>query len=73
MPGLAVPAGNLAFSVTIFCLCASACIGGLTARRALFGYELGGRSRWPTFASCISLWLLYISLSYLNIEGYISM
>ena len=63
MDGLIVPAGDLAFSVIIFAVAAVACLSVITARRIVFGAELGSRMRWPTFACLIGLWLLYVSLS----------
>merc|ERR1711941_194280 len=40
--GLLVPAGSLAFSVSVFSTCALICIGLLIVRRKLYGGELGG-------------------------------
>jgi len=66
LPGLAVPSGDLSFSVTVFVACSLCCLGTLSLRRVLFGAELGGKMRWPTFALYVSLWLLYIALSTLK-------
>ena len=67
LPGLAVPAGSLGFSVGVFTSCAIACIISLTLRRAAFGAELGGQLRWPTFAFFVGLWVLYIALSVMDV------
>lgn len=58
-----VPAGELSFSVTVFSCCAVACIGTLLARRALLGYELGGKYTLPASILFGMLWILYILLS----------
>ena len=69
--GHAVPAGDLAFSVTIFCLCAATCISILAWRRATYGAELGAGGRWPTFACFVSLWFLYVLMSSLRTYGHV--
>ena len=61
--GFAVPAGNLGFSVMVFCACATICLATLVARRALLGYELGMALRVPTAAFFVGLWFAYIGLS----------
>ena len=38
------PAGDLGYSVTVFCVCAVLCLGTLTLRRSVLGGELGGPS-----------------------------
>ncbi|XP_033630178.1 sodium/calcium exchanger 3-like [Asterias rubens] len=66
-----VPAGNLAFSVTVYTICALVCICVLMLRRnlAIFGKaELGGAFV-PKIISAvflISLWFLYVLLSTLQ-------
>ena len=42
--GFVVPAGDLGYSVTVFCVCAVLCLGTLTLRRSVLGGELGGPS-----------------------------
>jgi len=63
--GFAVPAGDLAFSVTVYSVCAVVTLATLFLRRACLGYELGG-SRSIAFATSlffVGLWLLYIGAS----------
>lgn len=60
--GLAVPAGDLGFSVSVFSVLAIACIVLLAIRRKVLGYELGGRYRWPTATVFVSLWCTYLAL-----------
>ena len=67
--GLAVPAGDLAFSVLVFFFTAVVTLGTLYYRRRQYGAELGGRGRWPTFALLIFLWLLYVTLSTMRAYG----
>ena len=67
--GLAVPAGDLAFSVLVFFFAAVVTLGTLYYRRRQYGAELGGRGRWPTFALLIFLWLLYVTLSTMRAYG----
>ena len=64
--GLAVPAGNLSFSVSLFCVCALTVLATLALRRRFFGYELGSKARKPTAALFGSLWVFYILLSSLK-------
>jgi len=61
----AVPAGGLAFSVTVFTCCAIACFVTLYLRRTYLGAELGGDPKMARFTGSflIFLWLLYIVLS----------
>ena len=65
--GLAVPAGDLGFSVVIFSVNALICVMVLAARRTVFGYELGGRLRWPTALFLVGQWLTYVTLSVLKV------
>mmetsp|Transcript_114707 Transcript_114707/g.319464 ORF Transcript_114707/g.319464 Transcript_114707/m.319464 type:complete len:858 (+) Transcript_114707:106-2679(+) len=60
-----VMAGSLSFSVIVFSCCACTCILLLYIRRLVFGGELGGpnAAKWVSSAACVSLWLVYISLS----------
>jgi len=63
-----VPAGSLGYSVSVFCGCAVITIATLFARRAFFGFELGGPVG-PAKATAIffvSLWFVYIVLSILR-------
>ena len=66
--GFAVPAGDLAYSVSVFSTCAVVTISILVGRRYKYGYELGGPAV-PKVASAsfmILLWLVYITLSTLK-------
>ncbi|KHJ43510.1 sodium/calcium exchanger 1 [Trichuris suis] len=66
-----VHAGTLAFSVTIFCVEATACIVILVVRRSKsIGGELGGplRCKVATAVTFVSLWFVYVLLS--SLESY---
>lgn len=65
-----VQAGNLAFSVTVFSICAVLCVAILAARRRLFGGELGGPlpAKIVSAVLMISLWLIYIGMSFWKME-----
>ena len=63
LPGLAVPAGDLGFSVAVFVGCSLACLLTLYLRRVHLAGELGDRMRWPTALFFVGLWLLYVGLS----------
>jgi len=65
-----VPAGELSFSVMVFSICAVMCLLTLIARRALVGYELGGKYATPTGCFFFCLWLAYIILSSLKAYAY---
>lgn len=72
-----VHAGSLAFSVTIFCCCAFACIIVILIRRTpSIGGELGGPFRPKIISSTflVGLWMMYVILSslesYCHIEGF---
>ena len=74
--GFAVPAGDLAFSVTVFTICAISTIALLMVRRmvGVFGKaELGGPvgPKYATSAFLIGLWFLYVTLSSLKAYGLI--
>jgi len=63
--GFAVPAGDLAFSVLVYSVCAVITLATLFLRRACLGYELGG-PRSIAFATSlffVGLWLTYIGAS----------
>merc|ERR1712071_207532 len=64
-----VPAGSLGFTVAIFLICSIICFAILTARRIIIGGELGGppTSKYITAGMCMSLWVVYILLSILNV------
>ncbi|CAG5113164.1 Oidioi.mRNA.OKI2018_I69.chr2.g7297.t1.cds [Oikopleura dioica] len=71
-----VPAGSLAFSVTVFSICAVTTIGFLFARRTLsyFGNaELGGpnKQKWASGIFLITLWLFYVLMSTLQAYDFI--
>ncbi|CAL1279527.1 unnamed protein product [Larinioides sclopetarius] len=66
-----VQPGNLAFSVTLFCVCAFICCGVLMLRRsALVGGELGGPMKYkaPTVILFVGLWVFYVFMS--SLEAY---
>ena len=58
--GFAVPAGDLGFSVAVFCICSTLCLCTLMLRRAVLGFELGFALRNMTAAFFVGLWLAYI-------------
>ena len=66
--GFAVPAGDLAYSVSIFCVTSTICLVILILRRQTIGGELGGPpiSKWLTFLLFVALWLIYIYMSVQN-------
>ena len=63
--GFAVPAGDLVFSVSVFCGCALVCLSTLSLRRLVYGAELGGPpvAKWATGLLFTGLWGTYIGLS----------
>mmetsp|Transcript_145787 Transcript_145787/g.254532 ORF Transcript_145787/g.254532 Transcript_145787/m.254532 type:complete len:852 (-) Transcript_145787:1496-4051(-) len=65
----AVPAGNLAYTVLIFSVCALLCLTMLALRRWKFGGELGGPFVPKVATSCfsLSLWLLFIALAIIDV------
>ncbi|CEM20669.1 unnamed protein product [Vitrella brassicaformis CCMP3155] len=67
--GFAVPQKGLGFSVLVFTCCAVVCIAMLVVRRVFFKGELGGppRPRYVTALFAVSLWLIYIVISTLDI------
>ena len=69
--GFAVPAGNLGYSVGVFCAVSSVCLLVLILRRKVLGSELGGPpiSKWLTFILFVLLWFVYIFLSIANTTG----
>lgn len=69
-----VKAGNLAFSVTIFCICALICCFVLLLRRnKLVGGELGGPMRYklPTTILFAGLWVFYVAMCTMEAYGVI--
>eukprot|EP00730_Choanoeca_flexa_P019991 TRINITY_DN9773_c0_g2_i1.p1 TRINITY_DN9773_c0_g2~~TRINITY_DN9773_c0_g2_i1.p1 ORF type:complete len:841 (+),score=251.91 TRINITY_DN9773_c0_g2_i1:109-2631(+) len=66
-----VPAGDLAFSVTIFSLFCVVCLGGLLVRRFLYGAELGGPYTKQYAYVFMGLWFMYVLLSTLQTYGVI--
>eukprot|EP00927_Polykrikos_kofoidii_P066712 TRINITY_DN6226_c0_g1_i1.p1 TRINITY_DN6226_c0_g1~~TRINITY_DN6226_c0_g1_i1.p1 ORF type:complete len:868 (-),score=145.67 TRINITY_DN6226_c0_g1_i1:25-2628(-) len=68
--GFMVPAGSLTFSVVVFTVCATCCIGVLVGRRSILGGELGGSKRVALLHACflVSLWLIYVVLSIVFVE-----
>ncbi|EDQ85030.1 uncharacterized protein MONBRDRAFT_29670 [Monosiga brevicollis MX1] len=67
-----VPAGDLAFSVVIFTCCCLVCLGSLLFRRYKFGAELGGPYSRQFAFFFIGLWIFYVLMSSLQVEGYIA-
>ena len=72
-----VPPGSLAFSVTLFTVCALLCLTLLLLRRkmAVFGEaELGGpqTTKYISFGICLALWFIYVLLSSLQSYGIIA-
>ena len=69
--GFAVPAGNLGFSVGVFCACAISCFAILGIRRKIVGGELGGPKRLQNISAGALgfLWFFYILMSSLNALG----
>lgn len=66
-----VPPGSLAFSVTLFCICAAVTCIVLLSRRKFLGGELGGPMKFklPTTILFVGLWVLYVFLSSLEAYG----
>jgi len=70
-----VPAGNLGFSVVVFCVTAVLAIGVMMLRRSkAVGGELGGTKSYklPTSLLFCFLWVIYIVLSSLQTYCHIS-
>ena len=61
--GFAVPAGDLGFSVMVFCMCAILCLLTLVLRRVMIGFELGHSYRTTTALFFVFLWFTYIAAS----------
>jgi len=63
--GFVVIAGDLTYSVTVFCACAVMCIAHLLLRRRLYGGELGGPvvAKWASAGFYVCLWFVYVILS----------
>jgi solute carrier family 8 (sodium/calcium exchanger) len=61
--------GSLGFSVVIFCICAIACFIALWYKRATTGAELGGAKGKTVGWFCVTLWLVYVSISSLEATG----
>jgi len=64
-----VASGSLAFSVTIFTICAIVTFAVMMVRRATVGGELGGPGKNLVAAFLMSLWFFYILISSLQSEG----
>ena len=67
-----VEPGNLAYSLTLFCICAGiACAVLLLRRRPEVGGELGGAMKYklPTTVLLASLWGFYVLMSTLEAYG----
>ena len=68
------PAGDLAFSVVLYLSTSVTCFVVLLLRRCFSGAELGGMNgatKWLSGIFCICLWLIYLIMSALQIEGII--
>ena len=67
----AVPAGDLGYSVSVFCGAALLCLLTLMLRRRVLGGELGGPfiSKWLTAIFFVGLWFGYIYLSIKNAQA----
>lgn len=65
-----VKPGSLAFSVTLFCICAGICCVVLLLRRKFLGGELGGPMKYklPTTVLFVGLWVFYVFMS--SLEAY---
>lgn len=66
-----VPADSLGFSVVVFVICATICLGTLIVRRFKVGGELGGSNQGRLF-TCIgmsSLWFVYVFFSIMQAYG----
>jgi len=64
--GFIVDAGDLTFSVTIFCILACITLGTVVWRGKVLGAELGGKYTTQTALFFGSLWLTYVLLSILK-------
>jgi len=62
-PAYIYPAGDLSFSVGVYCGCATLCVCILTYRRWKYGGELGGPGNKQVAAALVLLWATYIGLS----------
>jgi Ca2+/Na+ antiporter len=60
-----VTSGDLAFSVTVFVMCAMVCLSVILVRRYKFGGELGGHPEMKAYSSfmLMLLWAFYIALT----------
>ncbi len=67
-----VSSGSLGFSVAVFLPCAIVCLTILYIRRFTVGFELGGKGKYPSAIAMLSLWFVYILMSYLQSEGIIA-
>eukprot|EP01006_Ploeotia_vitrea_P032248 TRINITY_DN64515_c0_g1_i1.p1 TRINITY_DN64515_c0_g1~~TRINITY_DN64515_c0_g1_i1.p1 ORF type:complete len:901 (+),score=81.85 TRINITY_DN64515_c0_g1_i1:41-2743(+) len=69
-----VPAGDLAFSVIVFTICACLTLGCMFVKRfikPLGASELGGPGKWFFAVFFVLLWVVYILLSSLRAYGHI--
>eukprot|EP00095_Tigriopus_kingsejongensis_P006607 snap_masked-scaffold634_size121673-processed-gene-0.11 protein:Tk06607 transcript:snap_masked-scaffold634_size121673-processed-gene-0.11-mRNA-1 annotation:"sodium calcium exchanger 2-like" len=71
-----VQSGSLAFSVTIYSICAILGIGVLIGRRLIPGFgnaELGGPTgtKWASGMFLVFMWIMYVALSTLQAYGVI--
>ena len=66
--GFAVPAGDLAYSVAVFCSVSLTGLVILVLRRQILGFELGGPVfiKWVTFVIFVGLWFTYLGMSIAN-------
>ena len=68
-----VKSGDMGFSVLVFTVMAVCCVGMLLVRRShkVAGGELGGAGAKAIAGGLFGMWLLYISLSSLQVKGHI--
>jgi len=64
-------AGDLGFSVVLFCILACICIAGIYVRRYAFKAELGGPMKTGFGLFFLSLWFVYIIVSIMKTAGLI--
>lgn len=66
-----VRAGTLAFTIAVFFGCCVIGLGIIFFRRAKYGAELGGGGSVTSAIAMLALWFVYLTISILQIYGYI--